>query len=985
MRQLALTLSLASILISIPACLPAQISEDWIARFDGGVEPATNGRDEKATAMCGDAAGNVYVTGLDADDYAPKDWITVKFGPNGDTLWVALHAPGPTDVEDVPYAIVADQAGCAYVTGRGWSGSVNFATVKYRANGSEAWAVQYDGAGEDDVATAIAVDDLGNVYITGRSENSEYDDDFVTVKYDSLGGEVWAARYAGPSGDDHPRALAVGDSGVVYVTGGNAVREFVTVKYGPNGDERWVVTRPGAFLPDGGGWGVAVDDSGYVYVAGRARDPWPFDDYEYMTVKYDPAGGERWAAAYEGDDDEYDNQYLCDLVIDESGNSYVTGWNVGEATGKTIATVKYNAAGVEEWVALYTGPEGGAWMLGLSCDIALGAAGDLWVTGPIIADETTIDYLVVKYDTAGNEIWDTTYNGPGDGWDEPVGVVPDGAGGAFVAGTSRGSPNEDDFATVRYDAAGTELWVARYLLGDQLPPRADDIPRDIAVGADGSIYVTGESYWRGQHDNCVTVKYDALGNEQWVHRYNDTDDWYDWGVAVTTDDAGYVYVAGVSYKGYDGYDFLTIKLTDEGEEEWLEIRNGPDDGSDFAEALTVDAAGNVYVVGKTQSLTLGDEDYATLKYAPDGTEEWIVLWDGEDDADDVARAVAVDDLGNVYVTGGSENTAGEMDMVTIKYDSDGGLVWSDRLPGDGGGRAVVLDGVGHAYVAGTGLGASGTNDYVVVKYDAAGDTVWLREYDGPAGGEDNARAIALDGFGNLFVTGESEGVVSGFGYATLKYLPDGTLDWVARYDGPYGSGLATDVAVDPLGNAYVTGRSYGETITRDFVTIMYDSQGNQQWLARYDHPGGDSDRAWGIGLDAEANVYVTGYSWDPYYGADYATVRYPSAIATGAPDGAADSVAADKLTLSAPRPNPAGGEVLLSFVVPPGGGRTRITVHDLSGRVVTTIYDQFTTGGSRAMGWDGTDSAGHGVAAGVYFVRLAHRSKVRVRKLVVLR
>jgi uncharacterized delta-60 repeat protein len=984
MRLAAFTFLLALTLVFIPALLRPQVPEDWVARFDGGVVPETNGRDELAVAVCGDVAGNVYVTGLDADDYAPKDWITVKFGPDGDTLWVALHAPGPTDVEDAPYAIAADNAGCAYVTGSGWSGSVNFATVKYRSDGSEAWAVQYDGSGKVDVATAIAVDELGNVYVTGRSENSDYDDDFVTIKYDSLGGEVWAARYAGAYGDDHPRALAVGDSGVVYVTGRGGDQQFVTVKYGPDGEERWVATRPGAYVAaEEGGWGVAVSDSGYVYVAGRARNPWPFNDYDYMTVKYDPAGGERWAAAYGGDGDA--DQYLCDLVVDESGNSYVTGWDTGVQTGKTITTVKYDAAGQEEWTALYTGPDGSYWLLGLRCHIALGPVDDLWVAGPIIADETTIDYVVVKYDTAGGEIWNASYDGPGNGWDEPVGVVPDGAGGVLVAGTSRGSPNEDDFAVVRYDATGTELWVARYLLGDEIPPRAEDIPHDIAVSADGDVYVTGESYWRGEHDNCVTVKYDAQGHEEWSHRYNDTDDWYDWGVAVTTDEAGYVYVAGVSYKEYDGYDFLTIKLTEEGEEEWLRIRNGPDDGSDYAEALTVDTAGNVYVVGKTQSLTLGDEDYGTLKYAPDGTEEWIVLWDGEDDADDVARAVAVDDLGNVYVTGGSENAEGKMDIVTIKYDTDGDLVWSDRRSGGGGGRAVVLDGAGNAYVAGTGLGASGTSDYLVVKYDAAGDTVWLREYDGPAGGDDNARAAALDGFGNLFVTGESEGIVSGFGYATLKYLPDGGLDWAVRYDSPYGPGWATGLAVDPLGNVYVTGRSCGETTVRDFVTIMYDSQGNQQWLARYDHPGGDSDRAWGIGLDAEANVYVTGYSWDPYYGADYATVRYPSSVETGASHEVEDSIAAGRLTLRAPRPNPTSGEVKLSFFVPPGGGRTRITIHDLSGRVVATVCNRSAAGGSGAVVWDGTDSTGHRVASGVYFVRLAHQSNIRIQKVVVLR
>ena len=65
---------------------------------------------------------------------------------------------------------------------------------------------------------------------------------------------------------------------------------------------------------------------------------------------------------------------------------------------------------------------------------------------------------------------------------------------------------------------------------------------------------------------------------------------------------------------------------------------------------------------------------------------------------------------------------------------------------------------------------------------------------------------------------------------------------------------AVAIAVDNLGNIYVTGDDY------DYVTIKYDSSGQEQWLARYDGPGNTEDHVAALALDLSGNVYVTGAS-----------------------------------------------------------------------------------------------------------------------------
>jgi hypothetical protein len=135
--------------------------------------------------------------------------------------------------------------------------------------------------------------------------------------------------------------------------------------------------------------------------------------------------------------------------------------------------------------------------------------------------------------------------------------------------------------------------------------------------------------------------------------------------------------------------------------------------------------------------------------------------------------------------------------------------------------------------------------------------------------------MAVDSFGNVYVTGGRSHMEGGASsYETLKYDPDGNLLWDRQYDGPGGwDDFATGIAVDSEGNVYVTGESVGE-LGMDFATVKYDADGNQLWVERYDGPALGSDSATAIALDDLGNAHVTGSSWGIGSSSDYATVRY---------------------------------------------------------------------------------------------------------------
>src|SRR4029077_7750140 len=112
--------------------------------------------------------------------------------------------------------------------------------------------------------------------------------------------------------------------------------------------------------------------------------------------------------------------------------------------------------------------------------------------------------------------------------------------------------------------------------------------------------------------------------------------------------------------------------------------------------------------------------------------------------------------------------------------------------------------------------------------------------------------------------------------ATIKYNSDGQQQWVARYDGPVNyTDKATAIAVDASGNVYVTGASSSNAGAGglDYATIKYNSAGQQQWVARYNGPGNYIDQARAIAVDGSGNVYVTGESYGPTY-SEYATIKY---------------------------------------------------------------------------------------------------------------
>jgi uncharacterized delta-60 repeat protein len=421
------------------------------------------------------------------------------------------------------------------------------------------------------------------------------------------------------------------------------------------------------------------------------------------------------------------------------------------------------------WVRTYNGPENGD---DIPAAMAIDSLGNVYVTGYSWNAGLDCDYVTIKYFPNGDTAWVRRYNGPGDpsnSMDRATAMAVDNSGNVYVTGRSEGSGTYADFATIKYDENGDTIWVRRYngLLN------ADDFPSALAIDIAGNAYVTGYNYDAGTDRDYVTIGYHPNGDTAWVRRYDGPGNSLDFPYAAATDNSGNIYVTGSSYGMGTNQDCATVKYYPNGYTAWVKRYDGPANLNDLAYALAVDVSGNVYVTGQSRNDATHD-DYITIKYLSNGDTSWVRRYNGPTDYEDVACDVAVDNSGNVLVTGVSNGIGTYDDWATIKYYPNGDTAWARRYNGPDnlwdGASALAVDKAGNVYVTGWSGSIETSDDYTTIKYYPNGDTAWVRRYDGSGNSYDNARAIAVDGSGNVYVTGKSPGSGTSDDYATIKYF-----------------------------------------------------------------------------------------------------------------------------------------------------------------------------------------------------------------------
>ena len=420
--------------------------------------------------------------------------------------------------------------------------------------------------------------------------------------------------------------------------------------------------------------------------------------------------------------------------------------------------------------------------------------------------------------------WQKFYGNSSAQNDQARGMVADDVGNIYVTGISAGVNNKPDYLTIKYNSSGEQQWVDRY---DGFG--GNDEVQAIAIDKSGNIYVTGFSENGAGSYDFATLKYNNAGVQEWAMRFNGPANGLDYATAIKVDKNGNVYVSGFATVQGSSSDCAVIKYNSSGVLQWARYHDGSGHGSDVAFAMALDpVTSDVYVTGNTESENW-NEDYIVIKYSTDGSEQWVRTYNGTANTIDDGRLITLDPKGNVYVSGISRAPGNVYDCTTIKYNPSGDMLWVTRYSGPANNicqpNSMIADKTGNIYITGFTLSSQYKYLCTTIKYNSDGIQQWVQLYSGIPGGQNIGWSITLDSQENIYVAGESSGSSTSIDYITLKYSPDGVQQWAERYDVSNLINSAVSIAVNKFNDVFVTGsvRTYADNTADDYdyATIKY--------------------------------------------------------------------------------------------------------------------------------------------------------------------
>lgn len=535
------------------------------------------------------------------------------------------------------------------------------------------------------------------------------------------------------------------------------------------------------------------------------------------------------------------------------------------------------------------------------------------------------------------------------------------------------------FAIFLQDLSSQNLQWTKYY---NSPDSGPDDAYAMTVDGSGNVYVTGSSYSVTSGNDIVTVKYNSAGAAQWVKRFSGNGVVADIPYSLAVDNSGNVYVAGCTNTG-GFYDGVVIKYSPAGIQEWVITNNGAANRDDILYSVGLDAAGNVYVSGMVTNLNVNfgyHKDYILIKYSPAGAQQWKKIYDGPGSGDDEAKAMFVDLAGNVFVTGtSSSGTAAGSDCLTIKYNTTGNIQWTKRYNGLGNGydqgTSIAVDRLGNVYVTGYITIIAAYTDVITIKYDAAGNLDWAVKYNGNGDSYDLGQDIAVDDSLNVYITGYTTSPANNKDFLTLKYSSVGDRIWTNTYNVSGGDDRSNAITLDITGNVYITGSVTSAGGTSDFATIKYKADGHLMWDRLYSSTGNFNDKSRCIYVDSSYSVYVSGSGSQGLMYSDYLTLKYTQPIGINL---ISNEIPGD-FSLSQNYPNPFNPVTKIKFTVP-HNEFILLDVYNALGKKVAALLSENLKAGTYEADFDG-----FGLPSGVYFYVLSSGEFKKTMKMILIK
>lgn len=413
----------------------------------------------------------------------------------------------PENKDDISRFIKTDAQGNMFVAGNTVKSELNrdYLLIKFDSQGKLLWSRNYNGTSNaNDTVRDLHIDLQGNIYITGSSQGTKGVYNAVTIKYDTQGNELWAARFNEDIFATSHATRVISDKNLNIYVVGTYIKGFthdcLLLKYDRNGNLLWKTTANGSANLYDEGLALAISpDMNHVYMGAIFNE---IDGGQNFTVlKYNNNGDLEWISSYNGTANGED--HIGDITTDENGNIYGCGISEGRGTKNDITTVKFSQDGVILWTKLFDGP-------GHDMDwvtvIKLDKNKNVYVAGGYRPENLQNNACVIKYSNDGEFKWIASYDGLNHWHDCCQGLDIDGDLNVYMSGRTSvdGIQESDNIFTIKVNKDGVKLWTKIY---DGSDNNADYSSNLIYNKISKTIFTLGHSYSNSSKYDVILLKY----------------------------------------------------------------------------------------------------------------------------------------------------------------------------------------------------------------------------------------------------------------------------------------------------------------------------------------------------------------------------------------------------------------------------------------------------------------------------------------------
>jgi len=381
--------------------------------------------------------------------------------------------------------------------------------------------------------------------------------------------------------------------------------------------------------------------------------------------------------------------------------------------------------------------------------------------------------------------------------------------------------------------------------------RKKHVPVWIAIVALSGAFLVGQDAWPPAAPftlvNSITVDGGTNGNDE--------------PRSILHDGNGTLYVTGYVTVPSEGENIWLARMDANLDIQTSTTLNGPGNGDDAGYSIALDGTGNVYVVGYV-SQTGQNHDIWIARFDADlGLVHQVMINGSENDSDD-AYGIVYDGLGNLYVSGTLRETGEGANIWIGKYDTDLNLQTSTTLNGPVNdtdkARFLALDGEGNLFVSGSVTQAGTDYDIWLGKFDTGLNLLDETIVAGPTSEEDKGYGLVYDGAGTLYVTGTIIEPGQSYNSWLAKYDTDLGLLKSDTLDGPVsGEDVSYTIALDGSGHLYQTGVYSEATGGANVWVARYDTNLDLQAYTTYNGPGNGYDTGIGLARGLGQDLYVS--------------------------------------------------------------------------------------------------------------------------------